>query len=79
MLTNRGDGRFRAERHYRAGSPVSIAIGDLNADRAPDLAITNELGGTVSVFPNRGDGTFNQRLDYETGLPRVDRARRPEW
>jgi hypothetical protein len=63
--------------------PESVAIGDLNGDGKPDLAIANsyldseeEDGevGTVSVRFNRGDGTFKPRRDYPTGAGPVSVA-----
>ena len=68
MLLNRGDGSFRAKLDYRTGSgPPSVAIGDLNGDGKPDLAIANSGANTVSVLLNRGDGSFQAKLDYATG------------
>jgi len=68
---------FAAPRVLAASlDPESVAIGDLNGDGKPDLAIANsyldadeEEGelGTVSVRLNRGDGTFKPRRDYSTG------------
>ena len=45
-------------------SPQSVAIGDLNGDRKPDLVTANHGAGNVSVFLNRGDGRFHAPLDY---------------
>jgi hypothetical protein len=70
VLLNRGDGRFQAKVDYRTGRyPQSLAIGDLNGDGKPDLAAANwgALPGTVSVLLNRGDGSFQAKVDYGTG------------
>ena len=63
VLLNRGDGSFEATRDDLATfpDPFSVAIGDLNGDRKPDLVTANsakEVGPTLSVFLNRGAGTF---------------------
>ena len=64
----------------RSSGPYSVAIGDLNGDGKPDLATANELrANTVSVLLNRGDGSFQAKLDYATGgRPLLGRDRRPE-
>jgi hypothetical protein len=74
VLLNKGNGTFRAKRNYRAGvDPESVAIGDLNADGKPDLAIGHSLDPpfadafTVSVLVNKGLGRFRARLGYPTG------------
>lgn len=48
----------------------SIAVADLNGDSKPDIAELNSLPqskGSVSVFLNKGDGTFNPAVQYSTG------------
>ena len=68
VLVNRGDGSFGAGSDYVVGeAPGSLAIGDLNGDRKPDLSVANEVTNSVSVLLNNGDGTFVQRRDYPTG------------
>jgi hypothetical protein len=74
VLLNKGDGSFRARRDYRTGSrsaepaPVSVAIGDLNGDRKPDLVTANYgYAHTVSVLLNKGNGIFRARREYRTG------------
>jgi hypothetical protein len=68
VLANRGDGSFRARRDYETGSgPDSVAIGDLNGDRKPDVATANYDTDTISVLVNRGDGSFRARQDHRTG------------
>jgi hypothetical protein len=63
VLLNRGDGRFRHHRDY-ASSPTSVATGDLNGDRTPDLLVSTFNG--VSVLVNRGNGRFRAGVDYPT-------------
>ena len=68
VLLNGGSGRFREGGEYVVGeSPGSVAIGELNGDRKPDLAVANEETNSVSVLLNSGDGTFGERRDYPTG------------
>jgi len=72
---------FAATRNYRVGrDPESVAIGDLNGDRKPDLAVANYSGPSVSVLMNRGDGSYRAGRSFATGggwrdLPRL-RSRR---
>jgi hypothetical protein len=68
VLINRGDGSFSPRVDYRTGGgPSSLAIGDLNADGRPDLAVANYDSNSVSVLLNRGDGSFSPRVGYRTG------------
>jgi hypothetical protein len=50
-----------------AASPISIAIGDLNGDGFPDMAVVNSGSNTVSVLLGNGDGTFQTQVAYATG------------
>ena len=53
-------------------SPWDVALGDLNEDTKPDIVVTSQdLGGgpaqppgIVSVYLNKGDGTFEPKVDY---------------
>ena len=46
------------------GSPVSIALGDVNGDGKKDIVTGDGENGAVSVLLNNGDGTFRAR-DYD--------------
>jgi len=48
------------------GFPASLAIGDLNGDAKPDLAVAN-AGGPVSVFLGNGAGSFGAPRTYAAG------------
>ncbi len=48
--------------------PTSVAIGDLNGDGKPDLAVANTASDTMSVLLNRGRGRFAASRDYGTGV-----------
>jgi len=46
-------GTFQARVNYAAGDvPISVAVGDFNADGRPDLAVANNLSDIVSVLLN---------------------------
>lgn len=47
--------------------PISLAIGDLDGDGKPDLAVANQSKAVVSVYRNNSSGVGN--ISYE---PRVD-------
>ena len=53
----------------RPATPLSVAIGELNGDGRPDSAIANVAleASSVSVLVNRGDGSFQPKVDYGTG------------
>ncbi len=67
-------GSFAAKVDFGTGSgPRSVAIGDLNGDRIPDLAIANGGSSTVSVLSNTftpgsiTTGSFAAKVDFGTG------------
>ena len=53
MLRGNGDGSFQSAKSYSSGAneSASVAIGDLNGDGRPDLAVAEESEG-VSVLLN---------------------------
>ncbi len=67
VFINKGNGIFAPKVDYTTGvNPHAIAIGDLNGDGKPDLAVTNMGSNTISVFLNKGNGTFAPKVDYIT-------------
>jgi ribosomal protein L27 len=54
-------------------SPLSVAIGDLDGDGKPDLAVANSSGspGSISLFHNTstsGSISFANKVDFSTGF-----------
>lgn len=67
VLLGNGDGTFQSARTYAVGfAPDFVAVGDLNGDGIPDLAVT---GGASGILFGNGDGTFQpyQSLQPATG------------
>jgi 6-phosphogluconolactonase (cycloisomerase 2 family) len=64
------NGSFAAKVDFTGSSPYSIAIGDLDGDGKPDLAVSNLSSNTVSVFRNASTAgiiSFAARVDFTTG------------
>ena len=64
---------FATKVNFSVGShPRSIAIGDLDGDGKPDLAIANNLSNTISVLRNTAtsgtitSGSFATKVDFTT-------------
>ena len=68
VLLGNGDGTFQAEIDYASGSQgswsSSLAVGDINKDGKPDIAVMN-YEGTVGVLLGNGDGTFQPPVNYD--------------
>jgi hypothetical protein len=47
--------------------PGSVAIGDLDGDGDPDLAVANGASHNVSVMLNNGDGAFAPHVTFGVG------------
>jgi hypothetical protein len=65
---------FAAKQDFTTGTePLSLAIGDLDGDGKPDLAVANNNSSTVSVFRNTsnsgsiGAASFSTKQDFTTG------------
>ena len=48
-------------------SPISVAIGDLNGDGNPDLAVANHGSTTVSILLGDGSGSFSAATSFAVG------------
>ena len=67
-------GSFAGKVDFTTGTnPYMVAIGDLDGDGKPDLAVTNVNSNTVSVFRNTSttglitSGSFAAKVDFTTG------------
>jgi len=52
-------------------APTALATADFNNDGHADLAVVNQNDNTVSIFLGNGDGSFQARSDYATGVAPV--------
>ena len=67
VLLNNGTGTFpsHTETTLPSGAaPDGIAVGDLNGDGKPDLAVSDAGSNQVSVLLNGGTGTFSGHAEY---------------
>jgi hypothetical protein len=76
VLFGTGDGKFGRRLDLPTNStPKSVAVADVDGDGHKDIVVTNTTyptcctvaGSTISVFINRGDGTFLPRQDFDAG------------
>jgi len=68
VLTGNGDGTFQEYVPYPTGyDSVSLAVGLLNEDTTPDLAVTNRDDDEVSVLLGNGDGSFEAAGNLSAG------------
>jgi hypothetical protein len=67
VLLGNGDGTFLRGFYETGTYPICVAIGDLNGDGKPDLAVANDFYQGVSVLLGNGNGTFQPKTDYTTG------------
>jgi hypothetical protein len=66
---------FAAAVNYGAGSgPEAMALGDVNGDGKPDLAVADNGSNMVSILLGNGDGTFGAAVPYGVGTQPVSVA-----
>ena len=71
VLVNNNDwnSTFQSAVNYPTGDwPNSGAIGDLNGDGIPDIAVTNYYASKVAVLLGNGDGSFQKPIHLGAGL-----------
>ena len=69
-LSTIGNIAFAARVNFGTGAgPTGLAIGDLDGDGNPDVAVANSAGSTVSVFRNLGAGG---NITTNAFAPKVD-------
>lgn len=71
VFLNDGRGNFPAAnmRFYQCGTTTATqpTLVDLNRDGALDIVVPQLSGGSVGVFLNNGNGTFQNRVGYTCG------------
>jgi len=67
VLLGDGAGNFPTQAIYPTGvNPTSVAVGDINSDGFPDVAVTIVGTDTVSVFLGDGTGKLGSPTDFAT-------------
>jgi len=70
VFIGNGDGSFQAPANYSydrtSGCCTGVAVGDLNGDGKPDLALVVNDG--MSILLNNGNGTFGAATYYASGI-----------
>ena len=72
VLLGNGDGTFQSQivtesTPYEGDAEGAIAIGDLNGDGIPDVALSSQAFSFDLLYPGKGDGTFGS--PSEINLP----------
>jgi PKD repeat protein len=63
-----GDGTFQGATIYATGPiPDFVAIGDVNLDGVPDLAVASQTSNEVNIMIGAGDGSFAPPVSFGVG------------
>ena len=73
VLIGNGNGTFQKADYLFSPNvasfgPPGIVVGDFNGDHFSDVAVTNNTANSISVFLNKGDGTFQDSNDYSVAM-----------
>jgi hypothetical protein len=69
VLLGNGDGTFRSQVSYPTSpGALAIAVGDLNRDGRPDVAVAINGHVTLDVLLGNGDGTLQSAVHYGPGV-----------
>gem|GEM_PF-3324296 len=68
ILLGKPGGGFQAATSVTVGSPIALAIGDLDKDGRLDLVFVTGFLRSVSILLGNGDGTFGEPTSFEAGL-----------
>jgi uncharacterized repeat protein (TIGR01451 family) len=73
ILLGNGDGTFTLKSSPNTGNGAfSLTTGDFNGDGHLDLAVANQIDGTVTILLGQGDGTFVSGATLMVGVnPKV--------
>ncbi|MFQ5453833.1 MAG: FG-GAP-like repeat-containing protein [Candidatus Zixiibacteriota bacterium] len=74
VFLNYGDGTFQNAVGYDVddnsaidNKPASVISDDINSDGYLDIVVANENSSNISILYNKGDGTFQNAVNYNAG------------
>lgn len=73
VLLNQGDGTFGQQKMYKLNKePSEVVVSDFDHDGNLDVVISNVnssiIGNHVTVFLNKGDGSFSYPVSFTVGV-----------
>ena len=64
ILLGNGDGTFQSAVNFNVGTPLDLAVADLNKDGKLDLVAATNTTNKASVLLGNGNGTFQAAVTY---------------